>query len=181
PSASNLPAFPSILAGCTDPLCGFLNTGMLPPSGSQPLPPFSPAFFASLPGQVQIINNLVGIDPTQLAALKTLRRSSTPVPAASACRLSSSRRSSRGAARAGAGRTEPAARAPPAKQQGSATGEGAGRKDTAAGLGPEKQPDRAHAMITAIARDWIRFTWAGLAPPTSGGRRSSSRCRPSHR
>ena len=66
-----MPAFPSILAGCTDPLCGFLNTGMLPPPGSQPLPPFSPAFFASLPGQVQIINNLVGIDPTQLAALNT--------------------------------------------------------------------------------------------------------------
>src|SRR5262245_867493 len=31
----------------------------------------------------------------------------------------------------------------------------------------------AHAMITAIARDWIRFTWAGRAPPTSGGRRFS--------
>src|SRR5215469_7890433 len=34
-------------------------------------------------------------------------------------------------------------------------------------------------LITAIARDGVRFTWAGLAPPTSGGRRSSSRCRPS--
>ena len=29
-SASNLPAFPSILAGCSNPLCGFLNTGILP-------------------------------------------------------------------------------------------------------------------------------------------------------
>src|SRR5262249_16673838 len=51
-------------------LCGFLNTGILPPPAPS-LPPFSPAFFASLPGQVQIINNLVGIDPTQLAALNT--------------------------------------------------------------------------------------------------------------
>src|SRR5262249_2878914 len=70
-SASNLPAFPSILAGCSDPLCGFLNTGILPPPGSQPLPPFSPEFLASLPGPVQVINNLVGIGPTQLAALNT--------------------------------------------------------------------------------------------------------------
>jgi Subtilase family/M26 IgA1-specific Metallo-endopeptidase N-terminal region len=76
-SASNLPAFPSILAGCSDPLCGFLNTGILPPPGSQPpavpqpLSPFSPEFRASLPGQVQVINNLVGIGPNQLAALNT--------------------------------------------------------------------------------------------------------------
>jgi hypothetical protein len=30
-SASNLPAFPSVIAGCSDPLCGFINTGILPP------------------------------------------------------------------------------------------------------------------------------------------------------
>src|SRR5262249_59480297 len=35
------------------------------------LPPFSPELLASLPGPVQVINNLVGIGPTQLAALDT--------------------------------------------------------------------------------------------------------------
>jgi hypothetical protein len=72
-SASNPPAFPSIIAGCSDPLCGFLNTGILPPPGAAPqlLPPFSPEFLASLPGPVQVINNLVGNGPAQLAALDT--------------------------------------------------------------------------------------------------------------
>ena len=78
-SASNLPAFPSILAGCSNPLCGFLNTGILPPAVSLPsavslppatlLPPFSPESLASLPGPVQVINNLVGQGPSQFAAL----------------------------------------------------------------------------------------------------------------
>ena len=84
-SASNLPAFPSILAGCSNPLCGFLNTGILPTAASLPtagslptavslppatlLPPFSPESLASLPGPVQVINNLVGQGPSQFAAL----------------------------------------------------------------------------------------------------------------
>src|SRR5262244_394687 len=49
-----------------------------PPTGgtsggtaSTSLPAFSPELFASLPGPVQVINNLVGIGPTQLAALDT--------------------------------------------------------------------------------------------------------------
>src|SRR5262249_25461093 len=74
--ASNLPKFPVILAGCSDPLCGFLNTGILPPpTAIATLPPatfFPPdAFFQSLPGQVPVINNLVGIGPNQLAAPNT--------------------------------------------------------------------------------------------------------------
>ena len=40
----------------TTALCGFLPAA---------------AFFQSLPGPVQVINNLVGIGPTQLAALNT--------------------------------------------------------------------------------------------------------------
>src|SRR6516165_9814643 len=45
--------------------------GILPPSGStsQPLPLFSLDLLASLPGSVQVINNLVGNGPAQLAAL----------------------------------------------------------------------------------------------------------------
>ena len=38
-SSSNLPAFPSIVAGCTDPTCVFVNTGLLP----SPLVPALPA------------------------------------------------------------------------------------------------------------------------------------------
>src|SRR5262249_42598802 len=38
---------------------------------STSLPAFSPELLASLPGPVQVINNLVGIGPTQLAALDT--------------------------------------------------------------------------------------------------------------
>jgi subtilisin family serine protease len=40
-------------------------------TASTSLPPFSPELLASLPGPVQVINNLVGIGPTQLAALNT--------------------------------------------------------------------------------------------------------------
>src|SRR5262245_39487899 len=40
-------------------------------TASTSLPPFSPELLASLPGPVQVINNLVGIGPTQLAALDT--------------------------------------------------------------------------------------------------------------
>jgi hypothetical protein len=72
-SASNPPAFPSILAGCNDPLCGFLNTGILPPPGPS-LAPFSPFFgevVASQNSAQQFINNLVGFGPAQLAALNT--------------------------------------------------------------------------------------------------------------
>jgi hypothetical protein len=82
-SASNPPAFPSIIAGCSDPLCGFLNTGMLPPPGAapptlEPVPvvpaPFSPFLgevIASQTSASQFINNLVGNGPAQLAALNT--------------------------------------------------------------------------------------------------------------
>src|SRR5262249_44279290 len=77
-SASNLPAFPLIIAGCSDPLCGFLNTGILPPptATAPAIATLQPAtfvlsadFFQSLPAPVQVINNLVGIAPNQLAAL----------------------------------------------------------------------------------------------------------------
>ncbi|TMJ68305.1 MAG: hypothetical protein E6G80_15890, partial [Alphaproteobacteria bacterium] len=68
-SASNPPAFPSVVASCTDQLCGFLNTGILPPGSSST--PFLTDLLASLPGPVQVINNLVGIGPTQLSALNT--------------------------------------------------------------------------------------------------------------
>jgi hypothetical protein len=89
-SASNPPAFPSIVAGCNDPLCGFLNTGMLPPPGAaspalEPVPvvpaPFSPFFgelIASQTSASQFINNLVGNSPAQLAALNTAPVVSTP-------------------------------------------------------------------------------------------------------
>jgi Subtilase family/The GLUG motif len=90
-SASNPPAFPSIVAGCSDPLCGFLNTGMLPPPGAPPAPapepvpavpaPFSPFFgevIASQTSASQFINNLVGNGPAQLAALNTAPVVSTP-------------------------------------------------------------------------------------------------------
>ena len=75
-SASNQPAFPSILAGCNDPLCGFLNTGILPPPGAVPAvpAPFSSFFgevIASQTSASQFINNLVGNGPAQLAALNT--------------------------------------------------------------------------------------------------------------
>jgi hypothetical protein len=40
-SSSNPPAFPSIIAGCTDPTCVFVNTGQLP-SASTPAPPTPP-------------------------------------------------------------------------------------------------------------------------------------------
>lgn len=70
-SASNPPAFPSIIAGCRDPLCGFLNTGMLPPPGAQSLAPLFGELTASLQSPQQVINNLVGNGPTQLAALDT--------------------------------------------------------------------------------------------------------------
>jgi filamentous hemagglutinin family protein len=39
-SASNPPAFPSIIAGCTDPTCVFVNTGQLP--SASPFPPVPP-------------------------------------------------------------------------------------------------------------------------------------------
>src|SRR5262249_17756461 len=57
----------------------FIGVPSTPPStggttggtASTSLPPFSPELLASLPGPVQVINNLVGIGPTQLAALDT--------------------------------------------------------------------------------------------------------------
>jgi filamentous hemagglutinin family protein len=68
---TGLPNSPAIPAGCIDPLCGFANTGILPPPGStsQPLPPFSADLLASLSSPVLVINNLIGNGPTQLAAL----------------------------------------------------------------------------------------------------------------
>jgi subtilisin family serine protease len=60
PSAPNLPPLPPATATLPG---GLLN--ILPPAATLP----AAAFFESLPGPVQIINNLVGIGPTQLAAL----------------------------------------------------------------------------------------------------------------
>src|SRR5262252_3963770 len=51
-----------------------INSSGAPSTGgtrSTSLPAFSPELLASLPGPVQVINNLVGIGPTQLAALDT--------------------------------------------------------------------------------------------------------------
>ena len=42
-SSSNLPAFPSIVAGCTDPTCVFVNTGLLPSALFPPFPPSPPS------------------------------------------------------------------------------------------------------------------------------------------
>src|SRR5262249_53266042 len=53
---SSPPAVPTSIPGCRAP-----PRGVLPPA----------ALFQSLPGPVQFINNLVGIGPTQLAALNT--------------------------------------------------------------------------------------------------------------
>jgi subtilisin family serine protease len=64
--APNPPAIPPSIAGCSDALCGFINTAILPPATAT-LP--AAAFFESLPGPVQVINNLVGQGPSQLAAL----------------------------------------------------------------------------------------------------------------
>src|SRR5262245_59102092 len=64
--APNPPAIPPSIAGCSDALCGFTNTAILPPATAT-LP--GAAFFETLPGPVQVINNLVGQGPSQLAAL----------------------------------------------------------------------------------------------------------------
>src|SRR5262245_42260735 len=64
--APNPPAIPPSIAGCSDALCGFINTAILPPATAT-LP--GAAFFETLPGPVQVINNLVGQGPSQLAAL----------------------------------------------------------------------------------------------------------------
>src|SRR5262249_55466779 len=80
-SASNPPAFPSIIAGCGAPTCVFVNTGVLPSPGAtpstlstrsilEPLPPFSPELRELLAAQQsQQILNL--ISTVQLAALST--------------------------------------------------------------------------------------------------------------
>jgi subtilisin family serine protease len=77
-TASNPPPFPSILAGCSDPTCVFVNTGVLPspqstpstPSIHEPLPPFSPELRELLAAQqTQQILNLAST--VQLAALST--------------------------------------------------------------------------------------------------------------
>jgi hypothetical protein len=82
-SSSNPPAFPSIIAGCTDPTCVFVRTGQLPPPSSTPftaellppfspelLPPFSPELREQLAAQqAQQILNLTST--LQLAALST--------------------------------------------------------------------------------------------------------------
>ena len=83
-SSSNLPAFPSIVAGCTDPTCVFVNTGLLPSALFPPFPPsppssdrllaslllLSPELRASLLAQqAQVILNLTST--IQLAALST--------------------------------------------------------------------------------------------------------------
>jgi hypothetical protein len=92
-SASNPPAFPSIIAGCTDPTCVFVNTGQLPSAAppapptpptppnptptpepqltppTQTLPPFAPALQGQLAAQTQQILNLTST--LQLAAQQT--------------------------------------------------------------------------------------------------------------
>jgi filamentous hemagglutinin family protein len=72
-SASNPPAFPSIVQGCGDPTCVFVSTGQLPSPSSrllEPLPPFSPELRELLAAQqTQQILNLVST--VQLAALST--------------------------------------------------------------------------------------------------------------
>src|SRR5262249_41245474 len=65
-TTANLPSSQSIVPGCSDPLCGLPNTGILS-QATTTLP--GAAFFESLPGPVQVINNLVGQGPSQLAAL----------------------------------------------------------------------------------------------------------------
>src|SRR5215813_2739617 len=65
-TTSTSPAIASIIAGCSDSLCGFGNAAILPPATAA-IP--GAAFFESLPGPVQVINNLVGQGPSQLAAL----------------------------------------------------------------------------------------------------------------
>jgi filamentous hemagglutinin family protein len=75
-SASNPPAFPSIIQGCSDPTCVFVSTGQLPSPSSrtpgilEPLPPFSPELRELLAAQqTQQILNLTST--LQLAALNT--------------------------------------------------------------------------------------------------------------
>jgi hypothetical protein len=83
-SASNPPAFPSIVAGCTDATCVFVNNGLLPPALFPPFPPsppspdsllaslllLSPELRASLLAQqAQVIQNLAST--VQLASLST--------------------------------------------------------------------------------------------------------------
>lgn len=67
-TASNPPAFPSIVGGCNEPTCVFVNTGVLP--SPSPLSPFSPEFLEQLAAQqTQQILNLT--NTIQLAALNT--------------------------------------------------------------------------------------------------------------
>ena len=61
-SSSNLPAFPSIVAGCTDPTCVFVNTGVLP---SAPFPPFPP----SPPSSDRLLASLLLLSPELRASL----------------------------------------------------------------------------------------------------------------
>jgi filamentous hemagglutinin family protein len=72
-SASNPPAFPSIIQGCSDPTCVFVSTGQLPSPSSrllEPLPPFSLELRELLAAQqTQQILNL--ISTVQFAALNT--------------------------------------------------------------------------------------------------------------
>ncbi|HMJ30818.1 MAG TPA: S8 family serine peptidase, partial [Xanthobacteraceae bacterium] len=63
-SSSNLPAFPSIVAGCTDPTCVFVNTGVLP-SALSPFPPFPP----SPPSSDRLLASLLLLSPELRASL----------------------------------------------------------------------------------------------------------------
>ena len=58
--------FPSIVGNCSDALCFFVNTGILPPPSGTPLAEFLESLAAQ---QTQIIQNLTAT--TQLAALST--------------------------------------------------------------------------------------------------------------
>jgi hypothetical protein len=73
PSPPNAPPIPSPPNEPPNPNAPAIQTGpgILAQFGptSQPLLPFSPDLLASLPGPVQVINNLVGNGPAQLAAL----------------------------------------------------------------------------------------------------------------
>ena len=64
-SSSNLPAFPSIVAGCTDPTCVFVNTGLLPSAPFPPFPPFPP----SPPSSDRLLASLLLLSPELRASL----------------------------------------------------------------------------------------------------------------
>jgi Subtilase family/The GLUG motif len=67
-SASNPPAFPSIVAGCTDPTCVFVNTGLLPSALFPPSPPSSDGLLAP-PSSDRLLAALLLLSPELRASL----------------------------------------------------------------------------------------------------------------